>query len=82
MLIIVYFQIIASAIVTKNYYWQIAPNENKIIVIENEDYDKEIQYIADEINENRDVFIVPTYTSLMDQRDKIVSKFGGKEQAK
>lgn len=51
-------------------------DEEKITVIENEDYDKEIEYI---INEERDVFIIPTYTSMMEQRHKIAAKFGGKE---
>lgn len=51
-------------------------DENNITVIENEDYDKEIEYI---ISENRDVYIVPTYTSMMEQRHKIAAKFGGKE---
>ena len=51
-------------------------DENKITVIENEDYDKEIEYI---IAEDKDVFIVPTYTSMMEQRHKIAQKFGGKE---
>ncbi len=51
-------------------------DENNITVIENEDYDKEIEYI---IAENKDVYIVPTYTSMMEQRHKIAAKFGGKE---
>lgn len=51
-------------------------DENKITVIENEDYDKEIEYI---IKEDKDVYIVPTYTSMMEQRHKIAAKFGGKE---
>ena len=51
-------------------------DENKITVIENEDYDKEIECI---IAEDKDVYIVPTYTSMMEQRHKIAAKFGGKE---
>lgn len=51
-------------------------DENNITVIENEDYDKEIECI---ISEDRDVYIVPTYTSMMEQRHKIAAKFGGKE---
>lgn len=51
-------------------------DEKNITVIENEDYDKEIEYI---ISENKDVYIVPTYTSMMEQRHKIAAKFGGKE---
>lgn len=51
-------------------------DENKITVIENEDYDKEIEYI---IAEDKDVYIVPTYTSMMEQRHKVAQKFGGKE---
>ena len=50
--------------------------DKNIIVIENEDYDKEIEYI---MSENRDVVIVPTYTSLMKQRGKIASKFDRKD---
>lgn len=51
-------------------------DENNITVIENEDYDKEIECI---IAQERDVYIVPTYTSMMEQRHKIAAKFGGKE---
>lgn len=47
----------------------------KITVIENEDYDKEIEIIKQQEN---DVFIVPTYTSMMAQRAKIAKAFGRK----
>ena len=53
-------------------------DENNITVIENEDYDKEIEFIIEECK-NKDVFIVPTYTSMMQQRHKIAARFGGKE---
>ena len=49
---------------------------SKITVIDNEDYDKEIEIIKQQTN---DVFIVPTYTSMMAQRGKIAAEFGRKE---
>ena len=63
--------VVSNALILKaNFY------DKNIIVIENEDYDKEIEYI---MSENRDVVIVPTYTSLMKQRGKIASKFDRKD---
>lgn len=49
---------------------------SRIKVIENEDYDKMIDFA---ISENREVYIVPTYTSMMELRHKVAKKFGGKE---
>ncbi len=50
----------------------------KINIIENEDYDKEIEIILEE-TKTRDVFIIPSYSSMMKQRSKIAQNFGGKE---
>lgn len=48
----------------------------KINVIENEDYNK----LADLAqNSERDVYIVPTYTSMMTMRPVIAKRFGGKD---
>ena len=52
--------------------------EERINIIENEDYDKEIEIILEETKE-RDVFIIPSYSSMMKQRSKIAEAFGGKE---
>lgn len=50
--------------------------EREIKVIENEDYNKLLD-IA--ISQNRDVYIVPTYTSMMTMRPIIAKRLGGKE---
>ncbi|MCH5320769.1 MAG: DUF1727 domain-containing protein [Eubacterium sp.] len=48
----------------------------EIKVIDNEDYDRLVD-IA--ISQGRDVYIVPTYTSMMGMRPVIAKKLGGKE---
>ncbi len=48
----------------------------EIKVIENEDYDKLVD-IA--ISQGRDVYIVPTYTSMMTMRPVIAKRLGGKD---
>ena len=52
--------------------------EERINIIENEDYDKEVEIVLEETKE-RDVFIIPSYSSMMKQRSKIAEVFGGKE---
>ena len=47
-----------------------------IKVIENEDYEKLVD-IAE--NQGRDVYIIPTYTSMMTMRPVIAKRLGGKE---
>ncbi|MGN1419995.1 MAG: MurT ligase domain-containing protein [Eubacterium sp.] len=51
-------------------------NGREIKVIENEDYHKLLD-IA--VNQGRDVYIVPTYTSMMAMRPIIAKRLGGKE---
>lgn len=48
----------------------------EIKIIENEDYEKLVE-IAEQ--QNKDVYIVPTYTSMMTMRPVIAKKLGGKE---
>lgn len=50
--------------------------EDRIKVIENEDYNKLVD-IA--VSQGRDVYIVPTYTSMMTMRPVIAKRLGGKE---
>jgi len=52
--------------------------EDRINIIENEDYNKEVEIILEETKQ-RDVFIIPSYSSMMKQRSKIADAFGGKE---
>ena len=52
--------------------------KDRINIIENEDYDKEVEIILEE-TKHRDVFIIPSYSSMMKQRSKIAEVFGGKE---
>lgn len=51
-------------------------NGRKINVIENEDYERLVD-IA--LSQGRDVYIVPTYTSMMSMRPVIAKKLGGKQ---
>lgn len=51
-------------------------SEDRIKVIENEDYNKLVD-IA--VSQGRDVYIVPTYTSMMTMRPVIAKRLGGKE---
>lgn len=48
----------------------------EIKVIENEDYDRLVDIAT---SRNRDVYIVPTYTSMMTMRPVIAKRLGGKE---
>ena len=48
----------------------------KITVIENEDYEKMLSLA---VKEDKDIYIVPTYTSMMELRHKAAAKFGGRE---
>lgn len=48
----------------------------EIKVIENEDYDRLVDIAA---QQGRDVYIVPTYTSMMTMRPTIAKRLGGKE---
>lgn len=50
--------------------------EREIKVIENEDYDKLVDIAT---SQGRDVYIVPTYTSMMTMRPTIAKRLGGKE---
>ena len=50
--------------------------DREIKVIENEDYEKLVD-IAE--NQGRDVYIIPTYTSMMTMRPVIAKRLGGKE---
>ena len=52
--------------------------EDRINIIENEDYEREVEIILEE-TKHRDVFIIPSYSSMMKQRSKIADAFGGKE---
>ncbi|MGN0522622.1 MAG: MurT ligase domain-containing protein [Eubacterium sp.] len=51
-------------------------DSSKIQVIENEDYEKLVQIAT---SQGRDVYIVPTYTSMMAMRPVIAKHLGGKE---
>lgn len=50
--------------------------ENRIKIIENEDYNKLVDVA---VSQGRDVYIVPTYTSMMTMRPVIAKRLGGKE---
>lgn len=50
--------------------------ERKIKIIENEDYDKLVDIAT---SQGRDVYIVPTYTSMMTMRPTIAKRLGGKD---
>lgn len=50
--------------------------ERKIKIIENEDYDKLVDIAT---SQGRDVYIVPTYTSMMAMRPTIAKRLGGKD---
>lgn len=51
-------------------------NGREIKVIENEDYDALVDVVT---SQGRDVYIVPTYTSMMTMRPVIAKRLGGKE---
>ena len=51
-------------------------NGREIKVIENEDYDTLVDVVT---SQGRDVYIVPTYTSMMTMRPVIAKRLGGKE---
>lgn len=51
-------------------------NGREIKIIENEDYNKLVDVA---INQQRDVYIVPTYTSMMAMRPVIAKRLGGKD---
>lgn len=51
-------------------------NGREIKVIENEDYEKLVDIAT---SQGRDVYIVPTYTSMMTMRPVIAKRLGGKE---
>ena len=48
----------------------------EIKIIENEDYNKLVDIAT---SQGRDVYIVPTYTSMMAMRPVIAKRLGGKE---
>ncbi len=48
----------------------------EIKVIENEDYDRLVDIAS---QQGRDVYIVPTYTSMMTMRPTIAKRLGGKD---
>lgn len=50
--------------------------DRKIKIIENEDYDKLVDIAT---SQGRDVYIVPTYTSMMTMRPTIAKRLGGKD---
>ena len=50
--------------------------DREIKVIENEDYNKLVDIAT---SQGRDVYIVPTYTSMMAMRPTIAKRLGGKE---
>lgn len=50
--------------------------DRKIKIIENEDYDKLVDVAT---SQGRDVYIVPTYTSMMTMRPTIAKRLGGKD---
>lgn len=51
-------------------------DENRIKIIENEDYSKLVDIAT---SQGRDVYIVPTYTSMMTMRPVIAKRLGGKD---
>lgn len=51
-------------------------SEDKIKIIPNEDYDKLVDVA---VSQGRDVYIVPTYTSMMTMRPVIAKRLGGKD---
>ncbi len=51
-------------------------DESRIKIIENEDYNKLVDIAASQC---RDVYVIPTYTSMMTIRPVIAARFGGKE---
>lgn len=51
-------------------------NNRSINIIENEDYNKLADFV---IANDKDVYIVPTYTSMMSMRPVIAKRLGGKE---
>lgn len=50
--------------------------DRKIKIIENEDYDKLVDIAT---SQGRDVYIIPTYTSMMTMRPTIAKRLGGKD---